>query len=280
MILCFLMAMAGFEYLMVDPIAERVGMGYALCGDGHNVYYNPAGLNLNTGTSYSASYLNYIAGTHFGYIDYESNILGVGIRYFYSGKIKKTDPIGQELGNFSTNFIDLNIGTGFAISEVMVGFSGKLVYEQIDTLFSIGVGADVGALYFLPQENIQLGITIKNLGISAKPFISERELFPYEINLGAARRFDSGWFGLDIVHPALMKFGIRVGGEYEFNQLFALLASYNSLLSQIKTDNGLDFFAGITLGFAVRKGALRINYAYTPYFTLGQAHKLTIRIGG
>ncbi|MEO0185592.1 MAG: hypothetical protein ABIL20_07320 [candidate division WOR-3 bacterium] len=280
MILLFLMAISGFEYLLVDPIAERVGMGYALCGDGHNVYYNTAGLNLNVSTSYSASYLNYIAGTHFGYIDYESNILGVGIRYFYSGKIKKTDPMGQELGDFSTNFIDLSIGKGFAMSEVMVGVSGKLVYEQIDTLYALGVGTDIGALYFLPQENIQLGITLKNLGISAKPFVSEKELFPYEINLGIARRFDSGWFGLDIVRPALISFGIRVGGEYELSKLFALRASYNSLLSQVKTDNGLDFFAGITLGFAVTKGVLKINYSYTPYFTLGQAHKLTIRIGG
>jgi len=280
MILFFLMALTGFEYLLVDPVAERVGMGYALCGDGHNIHYNPAGLILNTSASYSISYLNYIGGTHFGYLDYESQLLGVGIRYFYSGKIKKTDPTGQELGDFSTNFIDLNIGKGFAMNNIMFGASGKIVYELIDTLYSLGVGTDIGALYFLSQENIQLGFAMKNIGTSVKPFINERELFPYEFNLGAIRRFNSGWLGIDIVRPALMNFGIRVGCEYELNQFFSLRASYNSLLSQIKTDSGLDFFAGMTLGFAVKKGQIQINYSYTPYFTLGQAHRLTIRIGG
>jgi hypothetical protein len=274
------MALTGFEYLLVDPVAERVGMGYALFGDGHNIYYNPAGLVLNTNTSYSASYLNYVGGTHFGYIDYENTLLGAGVRYFYSGKIKKTDPMGQELGEFSTNFIDLSIGKGLAVNNIMFGASGKIVYELIDTLYSFGAGVDIGALYFLTQENIQLGIAIKNLGLSAKPFINERELFPYEINLGVVGRFNAGWLGIDIVQPALMNVGIRVGGEYELSQLFRLRASYSSLLSQIKTSSGLDLLAGITLGFAVKRGQLGINYSYTPYFALGQAHRLTIRIGG
>lgn len=280
MILLLLIAVTGFEYLLVDPVAERVGMGYALCGDGHNVHYNPAGMVLNTNPSYSISYLNYIGGTHFGYLDYESSLLGAGIRYFYSGKMKKTDALGQEFGYFNTNFIDLNIGKGYAMGNVILGVSGKFVYEQIDTLFSLGFGTDIGALYFLTQENIQLGLTVKNIGISVKPFIDERESFPYELNLGAARRFYGGWIGLDIVHSTFMNFGVRIGGEYVVNQLFSIRASYNSLLSQMKTDTGIDFITGLIVGFGVKKGQIQINYSYSPYFALGQAHRLTIRIGG
>lgn len=278
--LLFLITITGFEYLLVDPVAIRAGLGYALCGDGHNIHYNPAGIVLNTGTTYSISYLNYIGGTHFGYLDYESNFMGVGLRYFYSGKMKKTDALGQEFGDFSTNFIDLNIGKGYTVGNIILGVSGKIAYEQIDTLFALGFGTDVGALYFLSQENIQLGLAVKNLGISVRPFIDEHESFPYELNLGAVRRFSAGWVGLDVVHSAFMNFGIRVGGEYSLNQSLSMRASYNSLLSQMKTDNGLDFITGITVGFGVKEGQIQINYSYSPYFALGQAHRLTIRLGG
>ncbi len=280
MLLFFLITLTGFEYLLVDPIADRAGMGYALFGDGHNTYYNPAGLVLNTGTSYSISYMNYVGGTHFGYLDYESNLLGAGIRYFYGGKIKKTDATGQELGYFSTNFIDVNLGKGLVINNIIFGANGRIVYELIDTLYSLGLGTDIGMLYSLDQEKIEIGITMKHLGVSVKPFISEREYFPIEFGIGAAHRFDSGWIGIDLVRPALLSFGVRLGGEYKFSQMFALRASYNSTLSQTKTDTGLDLFAGITIGFGVKKGDININYSYTPYFALGQAHRLTIRIGG
>lgn len=280
MILLLIITVTGFEYLLVDPVAERVGMGYALGGDGHNIHYNPAGMAINTAPTYSISYLNYIGGTHFGYLDYENNLLGAGLRYFYSGKMKKTDALGQELGDFSTNFIDLNIGKGYTMGNIILGVSGKIAYEQIDTLFSLGFGTDIGALYFLSQENIQLGLTVKNLGISVKPFINERESFPYELNLGTVRRFSTGWVGLDVVHSAFMNFGVRVGGEYMVNQLLSIRVSYNSLLAQMKTDNGLDFITGITAGFGIKKGQIQINYSHSPYFALGQAHRLTIKLGG
>ncbi|MEO0123214.1 MAG: hypothetical protein ABIL69_04335 [candidate division WOR-3 bacterium] len=280
MILFLLIASIGYEYMLVDPVAERVGMGYAVVGDGHNIFYNPAGIILNTGVSYSFSYLNYIGGTHFGHVDYESNVLGAGIRYFYSGKMKKTDASGQELGDFSTNFIDFNIGKGFTMSNILLGVSGKFVYELIDTLYSLGFGIDMGALYLLSQENIQLGLAVKNLGTGIKPFINDKELLPYEINLGLIKKFNQGWIGLDIVKPALLNLGFRIGGGYDLTEYLTFRISYNSLLSQVKTDTGLDFLAGITLGFGVKKNKINVNYSYTPYFNLGQAHRLTIRIGG
>jgi|UniRef100_A0A7V3RGE6 hypothetical protein len=280
MTLLFLVTITGFEYLIVDPVAERVSMGYGLYGDGHNIHYNPAGIALNTGTSYSFSYLNYIGGTHFGYVDYENKVFGAGIRYFYSGKMKKTDALGQEYGDFSSNFIDLNVGRGFLIKNIILGTSGKMVYELIDTLYSLGLGVDLGGMYTLTQENINLGFTIKNIGTCVKPFISERELLPYELNISGVYKFNTGWLGMDIVKPALMNLGFRIGGGYDISNLFSLRLSYNSLLSQVKMNSGLDFLAGITIGFGIKKGKLKVNYSYTPFFNLGHSNRLTIRIGG
>jgi len=280
MIIILLIAVTGFEYMLVDPIAQRVGMGYGLGGDGHSVHYNPAGLAYTIETQYSVSYFNYIAETHFGFLGFEHKQIGLGIRYFYSGRMKKTDIQGNEYGSFGTHFIDLNIGKGFFYKNIGVGGSVKGVYENIDSLFSFGGGLDFGVLYILTEKSVQIGCAIKNLGYSIIPFIEE-ESFPYEIDVGVVKRFPQGWVGLDIVKPTFTNLGARLGGEYSLNPIFILRISYNTMLSSMRTgESGLDFLTGVTVGFAIRKGALQINYAYAPYFVLGNGHRITINIGG
>lgn len=280
-LMLFLATTVGFEYLMVDPIAQRVGMGYAQVGDGYNVHYNPSGLAYTVGSYYSASYMHYIGDTHFGYLGYERNQLGLGIRYFNGGSLKKTDALGQEFGTFGVHFIDINIGKGFVYKDIALGFTIKTVYERIDTLYSLGLGVDVGALYVLQQPEIQVGLAIKNIGSSVKPFIESGESFPYELNVSAAKNIGSGWFGLDVVKPAVMNYGIRIGAGYTVLNNFEIKASYNSLLSSMKTGgSGLDFLTGITLGIAVRKNTICFNYSYTPYFDLGGGHRISVSVGG
>ncbi len=271
----------GFEYLLVDPIAHRVGMGYAQFGDGYSISYNPAGLSYNFGSFYSASYLSYIGDTHFGYLGYEKDQLGLGIKYFYGGQIRKTDEWGAEHGSFGVHFMDFNVGKGFFYRDVAIGLSIKAIYARIDTLYSLGAGIDLGMIYLWEGSDVQIGFALKNIGSGFKPYIDSLELLPYEVNFGGIKRFIDGWFGLDIVKPALMDFGVRIGGGYSVVPNLELKASYNTLLSSIRTESsGLEFLAGLTAGFSLRTNALCIDYTYSPYFDLGGCHRLSVSIGG
>ncbi|KPK63840.1 hypothetical protein AMJ83_05155 [candidate division WOR_3 bacterium SM23_42] len=274
-----LIATVGFEFLSVDPVAQRTGMGYALHGDGYDVHYNPGGLAFSDNTHYSISYLNYFDGTHFGYLGYERSQLGVGLRYFYSGSMKKVDELEQEYGTFGVYHIDINVGKGFVYKSFGLGVSIKGAYASIDTLNAIGIGADIGAMYRIPEPDIHVGLSVKNIGYGVKPFIESRETFPYEITLSAAKIMDVGWFGLDLVKPALLGFGVRFGGAYYVNPILHLKASYSTLLSAIRTE-GLGFLAGLTVGLGVRKDRLLVNYSYSPYFDLGGGHRISISFGG
>jgi hypothetical protein len=280
MLIIFLIASTGFEYLQVDPVAGRACMGYAMAADGYSVNYNPAGLSISSAPFYSASYLGYIASTHFGYLGYENSQVGVGIKYFYSGSMKKTDALGNEYGSFSTNFIDLSVGKGFFINEIALGASLKFVYENIDSLFSLGAGIDVGAMYFFTDQNIQCGLALKNLGTTVKPFIEQKEALPYEIDLAVAKTSSKGWIGVDLVKPALIDIGVRLGGEYIVNQVFSVKASYSTLFSSMKTGNGIDVLTGLNFGFCVSQNSIHISYIYTPYFDLGGGHRVSLSIGG
>lgn len=280
-IILLLITTIGFEHMSVDPVAHRVGMGYAQFGDGYSVHYNPGGLAYGIGAFYSASYLNYIGGTHFGYFGYENNQVGAGIRYFNGGTIKRTDELGFEDGTFSVHFIDITIGKGLIFNDIGLGIALKGVYARIDTLSAIGIGADIGGIYIIPDPEIQIGLAIKNIGTGVKAYIDENETLPYEINLGVTKQFAGGWVGLDLVKPALMDFGIRIGGSFSVTPLFDLKASYNSLLSSVRTgNNGLDFLAGVTAGFALNTGKFCVDYSYSPYFDLGGCHRLSVSLGG
>jgi hypothetical protein len=269
----------GFEFLSVDPVAHRAGMGYALHSDGYDVHYNPGGLAFSDITQYSISYLNYFDGTHFGYLGYERRQIGVGVRYFYSGSMKKVDELGQEYGTFGVHHIDINVGKGFFFNDIGIGVSLKGVYSNIDTLNAFGIGADIGAIYMIPDPGVQLGFSVKNIGYGIKAFIESREAFPYEITLSAAKMLDAGWFGVDLVKPALLGFGVRIGGAYYVNSLLHLKASYSTLLSAIRAE-GLGFLAGFTVGMGIRKDRLLFDYSYSPYFDLGGGHRISISFGG
>jgi hypothetical protein len=280
-IVAFLITTVGFEYLTVDPVAHRAGMGYGLYGDGYSVHYNPGGLAFALDTYYSTSYLNYIGGTHFGFLGYERNQIGIGARYFYSGSMEKTDEFGNEYGSFGVHYLDLNVGKGFVYKDIGFGISVRAVYATIDSLSSLGAGIDIGALYILTEQEIQIGLAVKNIGIGIKPFIDERETFPYEITIGGVKRIENSWFGVDIIKPALSGFGLRIGGMYSITPVFAVKASYNTLLSSLRTgSSGLDLLAGVTVGFGITINKLFIDYCYSPYFDLGGGHRISISIGG
>lgn len=278
-IVLLLVSTIGFEFLSVDPVAHRSGMGHALYGDGYDVHYNPAGLALSEKTYYSASYLNYFAGTHFGYLGYARQQIGAGIRYFNSGSMNLTDSLGEVQGTFGVSHIDLTVGKGFVYSGVGLGASVKGVYSSIDTVSTLGVGLDIGAIYSLAEPGIDLGISVKNIGFGLKAYVDSTEMFPFEITLSGVKLLEAGWFGLDLVKPALLGIGARIGGAYDVSSFLQLKASYSTLLSAVRSE-GLGFIAGVTLGVGIRKDRFQLDYTYSPYFDLGGGHRISVGFGG
>ena len=274
-----LITTVGFEFMSIDPVAHRAGMGYALYGDGYDVHYNPGGLAFSDVTQYSVSYLNYFDGTHFGYLGYARRQIGFGLRYFNSGSMKKVDELGQEYGTFGVQHIDINVGKGFIYKDFGIGVGLKAAYSSIDTLNALGFGFDIGAIYNIHDPGIQVGLSVKNIGSGITAYIDSREAFPYEITLSAAKVMEAGWFGVDLVKPALLDFGLRVGGAYYINSLLHLKASYSTLLSAIRAE-GVGFLAGLTIGMGVSKDRFWLSYSYSPYFDLGGGHRISISYGG
>ena len=72
------------------------------------------------------------------------------------------------------------------------------------------------------------------------------------------------------VYTVFVLFGI-IGAYYLLVPLFSSMQTGSS---------GLDFLAGVTVGFGVNMKTFSIHYSYAPYFDLGGGHRISLSLGG
>ena len=67
---------------------------------------------------------------------------------------------------------------------------------------------------------------------------------------------------------------LNVGGEYLFNNMFALRAGYNSLFAE-NSEEGVSFGAGMKYNI-IGTAAIRVDYAYQDFGVLKDIQMFTI----
>jgi len=161
------------------------------------------------------------------------------------------------------------------MENVTVGVGGKVIQESIASLKSTGGTLDGGVL-FVPVHGLTLGASIMNLG-KASAFENESDSMPLLMKVAAAYKGMESDYGMAIFsadldyYPSPAKlFYPAVGVEYWGGRNFALRAGY----ARKETDLSAEA-AGLAVGLGVRWENLRIDYAYAPFSTLGNTHRVT-----
>ena len=144
------------------------------------MFWNPAGLIRMEGSAQAMmSSMNYIAdinvvygavGGRFG----DFGDVGVSLKSLNFGDIPLTseaDPEGFGGRFFSPTYITMGLSYARSLTtSVSVGFTAKLVSEQIDRVSSSGFAFDVGIQYrgLIQVEGLSVGLAIKNVGPGMK----------------------------------------------------------------------------------------------------------------
>lgn len=76
---------------------------------------------------------------------------------------------------------------------------------------------------------------------------------------------------MDINFPADSSPSIRIGGEYTF-------ANGISIRSGYRTGTGFDFPSGLCGGLGYDSNEYRIDYAFVPYGSLGNTHRVSLTV--
>lgn len=274
-----------FDFLRVSPTAREVAMGSfnpAAGAGAFAFYYNPAQILYLSAPQGQFSYINYPAGINAGSAAYSQLLsdkqgVGVGVYYLNSGTMKRTNEQGDELGTFGVSYADLNLAGALRLANPLVlglGISG--VYGNIDTFFSIGITANLGAVYHLFAYNLRLGISANNLGVQIKPFGDYRDPMPADFTLGISwQPLPSLNLGFALNKPIDDRLRLGLGVEGELNQYLILRGGYNSSGTDWGDNSANGLLSGFAAGLGVRYNRYQIDYTFAPMGVLGFSHRLS-----
>lgn len=282
---------SGFEFLHITPTAREAAIAGATSARTESpmgFWYSPAHAGLSGYPQGQLGYLNYVGGIHIGAAGYTQTVaadkgVGVGVVYMNSGSMKRTDPLGNELGTFAVSYADLNVSGSWRLSELLtIGVGVQGLYGAIDTFSTVGVAGNVGASVRVPIEEIQglhAGVVARNLGYQVKAFQEGRDPMPVEFGGGLSYvPSQSLNLNLDVLKPLDNRLVVRGGIEGWIGDMVALRAGYSTLGSDLRTGGGIDILAGVTTGLGIRYENYQLDYAFIPMVELGMAHRLSLVI--
>jgi len=267
------------EFLKIGLSARAAGMGGAfgaVADDLGALEYNPAGLGLLNNSQVSMMYSRWLADINFGSVAGAHVIpflgtVGVGLNLLDIGTID-----GSTTKSFTASSFLLRAAWARSIrDDLTIGAGLKVLNEKISDFNSSGGTIDGGALY-TPFRGLTLGAAVMNLG-TVSAFETAKDALPTLLKLAAAYKGLEGDYGmligavdLDYYPAPASLFNPTFGAEYWGGRYFALRVGY----AVRKTD--LSSLVGFAAGVGVRWQALRIDYAFAPFASLGTTHRIAL----
>jgi hypothetical protein len=312
-----------YQYVQLPPsarIASLGGVNVSMYNDDVNFGWgNPALYNPAMSGKLSASHAMLTGNINHGYVSSAKYIekwdatLGGGILYHAYGQMPLTDETGTQIGNFSASEYAIQAGLAHSENKLSYGANIKLLYSQLESYTSLGVGIDIGGVYNDTLHRFNAGIVLKNIGTQLIAYTdNNREELPFEIQVGISKRLAHLPLRFSITAHNLQQADIRYddpaaveqvnifstdtsadvieekfiadkifrhlifGGEFSFGKNFNARISYDHMTAKelaLDTKRGL---TGFGLGFGIKIKRYQIDYAHEFYSIAGGNNMITI----
>jgi hypothetical protein len=302
------------QFLLIEPSARLAAMGNAgvALADGlEGVYYNPAAAGRVVRREIEFAHIDWFAGIRYDYVAaaIPFGVWGTGfasVTSLGSGEID-VRTVNQPLGTgerYTVSDLALGLGYGRALTDrFATGIQVKYLQETVWHSSARTVTFDVGTVYRIRPNGLQIGSSLTNFGTSAG--YSGRDLrFTYDND--PTRFGDNGqlpgerfvgdysvpvtfrvgvgcpwrpapdwrlWTAVEAVHPNDNTESVSGGVEASFRDFVAIRAGYQSLF---KKDSEEGFTVGTGIRGAIQSFDYRIDYAWADHGRLGSVHRLTM----
>lgn len=208
-----------YDFLNITNSARVASLGgqqVSINDDDLNmVFHNPSLLTPEMDHHLVLNYINYFAGTNFGYVGYalqpeKSNYtLAAGIHYLNYGTFTRADESGNITGTFDAADYALNLYGSVPLIDSMlrIGVNVKPIYSDYDTYTSLGLALDAGITYYNSEKLFTAALVIKNAGAQITRYSSSSgyESLPFEIQLGITKRLQHAPLRFSILGQQLQK---------------------------------------------------------------------------
>lgn len=264
----------GYNFLRLPVSAHAAALG----GDNISVpdddealiFNNPALLSSVTDKSLNLNYMSYMQGSKvasaaFNKMFGERASAAVSGSFVDYGKMKQTDENNVQTGEFSAKDISIAGYFSYLLTDRLSGgVSAKFITSYIADYNSIAVSVDLGLNYYDPDREWSLSFVMKNLGGELKAYDDDYNRMPFDMQVGASKRFTGMPLRLhatlvDLNHPhykainhlvvgadALLSDNLWIGMGYNFRRASEMkLASSDGKSSSHGA--GWSFGAGLSL---------------------------------
>ncbi len=276
---------AGSTYL--DVFAIGVGAGpsamaayTAAPGDLWSLTYNPAGLANVDRLKLGVSQIEWFEDTSFSYLGVGmprgDGGLALGLAYFDLGSVDVFDVDGTNL-NMNAEAYNFGFVGGYGfdmpnICDLSVGLSGHLVQGSFDEETATAIGFNLGALYGLMDNQVQLGASVRNLGTKFQ-FVDEEDEQTVTFAGGVSYSTMEDQIqnvdilvGADLLMPKNRDMAVAVGGEVWVFDMLALRAGYKT---------GVEM-GNLSYGAGFRYSDFQLDYTFTDHEDFDSTHRISL----
>lgn len=272
--------------------------------DVNQAFYNPATINEKMSNRLSANYGSYYGEVSYGTAAYaytydrHLQTFHAGISYINYGTFEGRDELGNQTSDFTGSEAALSLGYAYNLpwTDMFVGANVKLISSTLESYNSWGAAVDLGFLYVDYDNDINYGLTVRNLGFQIKPYEDTNEKLPLAIDAGISQlmlHVPIRWhvtlenlqqWNIAFSNPNRAQGSLDGGSEEEKVSFFNNALRHVILGAELFPEKGFNVrfgynfrrgeelrivdkrnFSGISVGFGLRFGKVKFDYSYSRY---------------
>jgi hypothetical protein len=272
--------------------------------DVNQAAFNPATINPEMDNHLSVNYGNYYGEVTYGTANYaytydrHVQTFHVGVNYVSYGNFDGYDELGNSTASFSGSEVAVSFGYAYNIpyTDIHVGANAKLISSSLETYTSWGGALDLGGIYIDEDNDINIGLSVRNIGSQFTTYAGMYEPLPMEVIAGISQEVENVPVRWHLTLENLQQWNIAfsnpnratedldggvtqekvsffnnamrhviVGAELFPGRSFNVRAGYNFRRAAELGLVDKRTFAGISAGFSVRFNKLRFDYSYSRY---------------
>jgi hypothetical protein len=283
-----------YEFLRLDMSARAGALGGSFVSNNDDpdvIFYNPAGIQLLEESPVSFSFVKHLLDINLASLSYSTEYEGLGrfgaaIKYINYGTFTEADEFGNRGGEFGAGEVVFVLGYANELDQdFYYGVNAKFIYSGIENYSSTALGFDIGLHYAVPEQNINVGFSILNLGTQLSSYIDTKEELPLDVVIGISKRLEYLPLRLSLDFHKLNeereeffdKFkAFTVGAEFTLSKPLRLRFGYdNEKRNELKIGSFAGI-AGFNVGVGIVISAYRFDYGFSSMGSIGALHRISI----
>ncbi|CAM4145774.1 type IX secretion system protein PorQ [Flavobacterium antarcticum] len=297
-----------YQFLDLVTSPRQAALGGKLItiydSDVNQALFNPATINEKMDNHLSLNYGSLFGEVTYGTAAYaytydrRTQTFHAGVNYVNYGSFDGYDENGLETSGFTGSEIALSFGYAYNVpnTDFYVGANAKLISSTLESYNSFGGAIDLGALYVDEYNDINIAVTVRNIGTQFTTYAGTNEKLPLEIIAGISQQLEHvplRWhltlenlqqWNVAFSNPARAEGNIDggstpekvgffnnalrhviVGAELFPEKAFNIRMGYNFRRGEELSIEEQRNFSGISLGFGLRFNKIKFDYSYSRY---------------